>query len=161
MTGAAKAETVAGVLAPAHADDPKFASADELREVLDRLLSAVNDDPEAGPRLRGSKVPHRFRYPDLDVVLNVSGSEEEGVCLQWAFTDDVPWAPQLTFEMDSTVANRYLQGEENLAIALARRRIRLSGFRARAALEFLPASSRLLSHYRRIVADSYPHLKLG
>ena len=97
----------------------------------------------------------------MDIVLNVNGLEEGPRCLQWEFSDGISWKPQLTFEMDSPVANRYLQGEENLAIALARRRIRLTGFKARAALEFLPTSGRLIEHYRRIVAKDYSHLKLS
>lgn len=167
MARAAKVEEVgvgesAGtIVAPTTTAEPTFASAVELQQVLDDLLTAVDADPEAGPRLRNAKVAHRFLFPDMDVVLNVNGLEEGPECLQWAFSEDISWKPQLTFEMDSPVANRYLQGEENLAIALARRRIRLTGFKARAALEFLPTSGRLIEHYRRIVARDYPHLKLG
>lgn len=162
MTGVADVEEVVqpAVVAPVATVEPVFASAAELKEILDALLTEVDEDPVAGPRLRNAKVAHRFLFPDLDVVLNVNGVEDGPQCLQWKFTEDVPWTPQLTFEMDSPVANRYLQGEENLAIALARRRIRLTGFKARAALEFLPTSGRLMEHYRRIVAESYPHLKL-
>lgn len=167
MPGAAKVENVGvgdaiGTVLPAGATaEPAFASATELREVLDELLSAVDADPVAGPRLRNAKVAHRFLFPDMNVVLNVNGLDEGPHCLQWEFSDDIDWKPQLTFEMDSPVANRYLQGEENLAIALARRRIRLTGFKARAALEFLPTSGRLIEHYRRIVARDYPHLNLS
>ena len=170
MPGAAKisdvgvAESAKAVLSSAtsaQAAEPAFKSSAELQEVLDDLLTAVDSDPDAGPRLRNAKVAHRFLFPDMDVVLNVNGVEEGPRCLQWEFSDDISWKPQLTFEMDSPVANRYLQGEENLAIALARRRIRLTGFKARAALEFLPTSGRLIEHYRRIVAKSYSHLKLG
>ena len=167
MSGAAEVEkvgvgeSVASVLASPQVAEPAFRSAAELEEILDRLLTAVDSDPEAGPRLRNAHVAHRFVYPDLDIVMNVNGVDDGPRCLQWEFSDDISWKPQLTFEMDSRVANRYLQGEENLAIALARRRIRLSGFKARAALEFLPTSGRLIQHYRRIVAEDYPHLKLG
>ena len=154
-------ETAGTVLATAPATaEPAFKSAAELQEVLDALLTAVDADPEAGPRLRNAKVAHRFLFPDVDVVLNVNGIEDGPHCLQWQFSEGIDWKPQLTFEMESPVANRYLQGEENLAIALARRRIRLTGFKARAALEFLPTSGRLVEHYRRIVTESYPHLKI-
>jgi len=167
MPGAAEVEkvgvgdSVGAVLPSAAVTEPSFASAAELQEILDQLLTAVDSDPEAGPRLRNAKVAHRFLFPDVDMVLNVNGVEDGPRCLQWEFSDGISWKPQLTFEMDSPVANRYLQGEENLAIALARRRIRLTGFKARAALEFLPTSGRLIQHYRRIVAEDYPHLKLS
>ena len=166
MAGAAKVKKVGvgegagAVLAPPAVAEPAFKSAAELQEILDSLLTSVDRDPEAGPRLRNAKVAHRFLFPDMDLVLNVNGSDDGPNCLQWEFSDDISWKPQLTFEMDSPVANRYLQGEENLAIALARRRIRLTGFKARAALEFLPTSGRLIEHYRRIVARDHPHLEL-
>ena len=167
MSGAAEVEkvgvgeSVGTVLASAKAAEPAFTSAAEMEQLLNELLNAVDSDPEAGPRLRNAHVAHRFLFPDLDIVLNVNGLDEGPRCLQWKFSEEISWKPQLTFEMESPVANRYLQGEENLAIALARRRIKLTGFKARAALEFLPTSGRLIEHYRRIVAEDYPHLKLG
>jgi hypothetical protein len=63
-------------------------------------------------------------------------------------------------EMESEVANRYLQGRENLPIALARGRIRLSCVEARAALNLLPSNRELIKRYTEIVARDYPHLVL-
>lgn len=128
--------------------------------MLDRLLSEVDRDPVTGPRLRSARVPHRFVFPDLDVVLNVTASERGEHCLRWEFSDEVDWTPALTLEMDSAVANRYLQGEENLAIAIARGRIHLACEKARAALSFLPVSKALFSRYRAIVERDFPHLAL-
>jgi hypothetical protein len=141
--------------------EPSFRSAAELREVLDCFLDDVDGDPEAGTRMRSARVPHRFVFPDMDVVLNVTGSEHGGHCLRWRFSDEIDWQPALTLEMDSAVANRYLQGEENLAIALARGRIRISAQQAGAALSFLPVSRSLFGRYRALVARRYPHLALS
>ena len=58
-------------------------------------------------------------------------------------------------EMDSAVANRYLQGEENLAIAVARGRIKVS-CKTRAALHFLPMSRDLIGAYSGLVERDYP-----
>ena len=69
-------ESVGTVLASAPASEPAFTSAAELEEILDELLTAVDTDPEAGPRLRNAHVAHRFLFPDLDIVLNVNGLEE-------------------------------------------------------------------------------------
>jgi len=139
---------------------PSFRSAAELREVLERLLSEVDGDPEVGPRLRSARVPHRFVFPDVGVVLNVTASERGEHCLRWKFSEEVEWTPALTLEMDSAVANRYLQGEENLAIAIARGRIHLACEGARAALSFLPVSRALFGRYRAIVERDFPHLAL-
>ncbi|MEK6278321.1 MAG: hypothetical protein AABM29_09955 [Actinomycetota bacterium] len=149
----------AAAVATAPKSEARFQSKAELREVLERLLTAIDDDPEVGPSMRSTRVPHRFVYPDVDLVCNITASEEGEHCLRWSFSDDVDWDPALTLEMSSEVANRYLQGRENLAIAIARGRIRTHG-NARAALSFLPASRGLMRCYRSIVEHSYPHLFL-
>jgi hypothetical protein len=139
-----------------------FASAEEFRKVLDELFSDVDADPNAGPQLRAVHVPQRFIFPDVNLVLNVGPVEEDkgDHCLRWKFDDRIDWKPAFTLEMDSDVANRYLQGRENLAIAIARGRIRAST-NARAAISFLPVSKALIVHYTRIVERSYPQLKVS
>jgi hypothetical protein len=140
-----------------------FASSAEMHDVLEQLLVDLDRDPVVGPKLRSAQVPHRFFFPDFDLVLNVTGSEEDGEehWLRWEFSDTIDWAPALSLEMESEVANRYLQGCENLAIAIARRRIRVTVPRARSALKFLPFSREVIDRYRAIVARDYPHLSIG
>lgn len=138
-----------------------FRSAAEMREVLDRLLNEIDGDPEVGPRIRSTGVPHRFEFPDLDVVLNITASEEGPHCLRWTFSDQIEWKPALTLRMDSAIANRYLQGEENLAIAIARGRIRIACERTRAALTLLPVNTAVFLRYRRMIERDFPHLALS
>ena len=59
--------------------------------------------------------------------------------------------------MTSEVANRYLQGRESLAIAIARGRVRVSG-EAGAALRCLPATRLIAERYRSVVESDYPSL---
>jgi hypothetical protein len=158
VKAASAAEETAG---PGREPGPPFHSAAELREILDRLLDEIDADPEIGPRLRSARVPHRFVFPDLDVVLNVTGSEQGGHCLRWSFSDEIDWKPALTLEMDSAVANRFLQGRENLAIAIARGTIHVDCGEARAALSFLPVSRSLIERYRGLVRRDFPHLALA
>ena len=145
--------------ARAKSPDPGFRSGGELREVLDALLGEIDDDPVFGPRLASADLPHRIVHPDLDVVLNVAEApERSGHMLRWSFSDEVDWTPALTLEMDSAVANRYLQGRVNFAIAVARGEIRVSCTEAAAPLAFLPVSAGLIARYRAIVEADYPHL---
>ena len=150
----------ANVTMPARAGkvEPAFASKDELREVFDRLLSEVDADPSLGARMRSTRVPYRLVFPDLGLVLEVDGSEKGRHSLKWEFSAAPSADAVLTMEMDSGVANRYLQGKENVAIAIARRRIRISCSEARTALSFLPANHDLIDTYRAIIARDYPHL---
>ncbi len=139
--------------------EPGFRSGAELREVLDALLTAIDEDPVFGPRLASAELPHRTVYPDLGVILNVAEAPARGGhMLRWSFSDEVDWTPALTLEMDSAVANRYLQGRVNFAIAVARGEIRVSCTEAGAPLAFLPLSAGLIARYRVIVEAGYPHL---
>jgi len=138
--------------------DPQFRSATEFREVMDRVFTMMSDDPEIGARLREADVPQRFDFADFGLVLNVrpAAAGEDGN-LHWEWSDDVDWTPAVTTTMDSTVCNRYFQGHENLAMAVARRRIKITGD-IRAALGLVPITKPIFDRYRAVVADEYPHL---
>src|SRR5919206_1882426 len=136
-----------------------FSSAREFREVIDRVFAMMSDDPDMGPKLRDADVPQRFEFPDVDMVVNIRAAEEgEDGCLHWEWTDDVGWDPKVRMEMSSETANRYFQGKENVAIAIARRRIKTGGD-VRAALSLIPITKPVFPRYREMVEREYPHLK--
>ena len=133
-----------------------FRSADEFREVMDRTFGLMSSDPDMGPQLRDADTPQRFEFPDLDLVVNVTaGDDEEN--LRWEWSDDVAWEPDVGMTMDSDVANRYFQGKENIAIALARRRIRSKG-NTKKALALIPVTKPVFEQYRSMIEADYPHL---
>ena len=136
-----------------------FRSADEFREVLDKTFTIMSTDPEMGPRLREAETPQRFEFPDLDLVVNVTFAPEveDGQNLRWAWSDDVNWKPEVEMTMDSEVANRYFQGKENIALAIARRRIKSSG-NVKKALALVPITKPVFARYRAMVEEEYPHL---
>ena len=145
---------------PKKAAPAGFRSKEELCDALDQFLTAIDEDAEVGPTLRAAGVPHRLVFPDLGLICNITASDEPGHQIRWSFSDDVDWEPALTLEMNSDVANRFLQGRENLAIAIARGQIRCRGH-ARAALGFVPVSPALIRCYRGVVKREFPHLKLA
>jgi hypothetical protein len=132
-----------------------FRSAEEFRQVMDRTFGLMSDDPEMGPKLRDADTPQRFEFPDLDMVVNVTAGDEKN--LRWEWSDDVPWEPEVEMSMDSEIANRYFQGKENIAIALARRRIRSKG-NTKKALALIPVTKPVFAQYREMVERDYPHL---
>lgn len=138
---------------------PKFQSADEFREVMDRIFGLMDGDPEMGPQLKDADVPQRFEFEDLDLVVNIRGTREgEDGYLYWEWSDDVDWDPKVKMSMSSETANKYFQGKENVALALARRRIK-SGGDVKAALALIPITKPVYAQYRAIVEAEYPHLK--
>ena len=132
-----------------------FKSARECREVMDKVFEMMSTDPEMGPKLHDADTPQRFEFPDLDMVVNVTAGDEEN--LRWEWSDDVPWEPEVEMSMDSEIANRYFQGKENIAIALARRRIRSKG-NTKKALALIPVTKPVFSKYRTMIEADYPHL---
>jgi hypothetical protein len=137
---------------------PQFASTSEFREVMDRVFAMMSEDPEMGPALRDADVPQRFEFPDMDAVINIraAADAEEGN-LHWVWTDDIDWDPKVKMEMSSETANKYFQGKENVAMAIARRRIKTGGD-VKAALAIMPITKPVFDRYRAMVVDEYPHL---
>jgi hypothetical protein len=135
-----------------------FASPQEFRDVMDRVFQMMSEDPEMGPRLRDADVPQRFEFEDLDLVMNVrAGRPGESANLSWVWSDDIDWSPRVRMTMSSRTANRYFQGRENIAYAVARRRIKTGGD-IKAALELIPITKPIYERYRDLVAEEYPHL---
>jgi hypothetical protein len=136
-----------------------FRSREELREVLDKTFELMSTDPEMGPKLREAETPQRFEFPDLDEVVNVTYAREvkDGKHLRWSWSDDCDWEPQVEMTMDSGIANRYFQGKENVAVALARRRIKSSG-NVKKALALIPITKPVFARYRAMIERDHPHL---
>jgi hypothetical protein len=131
----------------------------QFREVMDRAFGLMSDDPDMGPRLRAADVPQRFDFPDADLVVNIrAGRAGEDENLHWEWTDDIDWEPRVRMTMSTETANRYFQGKENVAMAIARRRIKTGGD-VRAALEILPLTKPVFAHYLAMVRAEYPHLE--
>jgi hypothetical protein len=137
---------------------PQFSSPAEFREVMDRVFSMMSEDPDMGPKLRDADVPQRFEFDDYDLVINIRAAREgEDGNLHWEWTDDVDWSPKVKMEMSSETANKYFQGKENIAMAIARRRIKTGGD-VKAALSIIPITKPIYERYRAMVAEEYPHL---
>jgi SCP-2 sterol transfer family len=138
----------------------EFTSPKEFREVIDRIFSMMDEDPEMGPKLRDADVPQRFEFDDVDMVVNIRAAEggEDGN-LRWEWTDDVHWEPKVRMTMSSETANRYFQGKENVAMAIARRRIKAGGD-VKAALSLIPVTKPIYARYAAVVEAEYPHLRV-
>ncbi len=138
----------------------KFRSATEFQEVMDQVFDIMSTDDEMGPKLRDAETPQRFEFPDVDLVVNITYAPEisDGQHLRWVWSDDVDWEPAVGMKMNADVANRYFQGEENVAMAIARRRIKTSGD-VKKALSLIPITKPIFARYRELVEERYPHLE--
>jgi len=125
---------------------------------MDRVFAMMDEDPAMGPQLRDADVPQRFEFDDVDLVVNIRAARpgEDGN-LHWEWSDDVDWQPTVRMAMSSETANKYFQGKENIALALARRRIK-SGGDVKAALSLMPITKPVFARYRAMLEAEYPHL---
>lgn len=126
--------------------------------MMDRVFALMDEDPEMGPRLRDADVPQRFEFDDVDLVINVRAARPgEDANIVWTWMEDVDWTPKVEMRMSAETANRYFQGKENIALAIARRRIKTGGD-VRAALALIPITKPVFARYRAMVEAEYPHL---
>ena len=136
----------------------EFSGPKEFRTVMDRVFTLMSEDSDMGPKLRDADVPQRFEFEDLDMVVNIRAAREgEDGCLYWEWSDDVDWKPKVKMKMSSEIANKYFQGKENVAVALARRRIK-SGGDVKAALSLIPITKPIYARYRSYLEQAHPHL---
>ncbi|HQR30370.1 MAG TPA: hypothetical protein PLL32_08165 [Anaeromyxobacteraceae bacterium] len=128
----------------------------EFRRAFERILELMNETPGVGRKLRDARAPHRFVFTDLGLELNVDGAppseEGKGVFLRWVW-GPAPWEPVVTMRMTSEVANRFFQGKENVPVALALGRVKLSG-PPLTLLQLAPVTNPIHSAYRAWLADS-------
>ncbi|MDQ3572149.1 MAG: hypothetical protein M3383_04745 [Actinomycetota bacterium] len=130
--------------------------AGEFRQLVDGALRELDADERRGPLVRATDLSLRIEIADLGLVVRVAPSEPPDRHLSWNYDDDGPPA-KLELRMDSATAHAYLQGDESLAIAIAKGRVRLRG-ESRFALLYLPVISHVAGPYRRLVQERFPHL---
>jgi hypothetical protein len=136
----------------------RFDSPAEFRAVMDRVFAMMDEDPEMGPQLRDADVPMRYEFEDLDLVANIRAAREgEQGNLHWEWSEDVDWEARVNMTMSSETANKYFQGKENVALAIARRRIKAGGD-VKAALALMPVTKPVFPQYRAMIEAEYPHL---
>src|SRR3954471_19177882 len=105
-----------------------FSSPDEFREVMDKTFAIMSEDPDMGPKLKEADTPQRFEFSDLDLVVNIRATREgEEGNLLWQWTEKIDGEPRGGMTRSSETANKYFQGKENVAMAIARRKIKTGG----------------------------------
>jgi hypothetical protein len=134
-----------------------FSGPDEFKRVFEQIFQLMNDHPKIGRALRDAKAPHRFEITDYDLVFTVTWAppEEEaaGRFLRWGWeSDGFSAEPLITMKMTSGVANRFFQGKENIALAIATGRVKLRGPLAK-MLELAPVTRPVYPVYREWLAN--------
>jgi hypothetical protein len=127
--------------------------AEDFRAALERAFELAESDEVIGPAICATNLRLKFEFTDGHALHVWAGADGH---LRWSF-DPVEWTPELVLAMSISTANRYLQGRESLAIAIARGQVKVRGG-SRAALRYLPAARMLSEPYRQVVAAQFPML---
>ncbi len=133
-----------------------FRDPQEFQKVFEHVFVLMNEHPEVGRPLRDAHAPHRFVFKDLGLELNVTAApdseERNGRYLQWVW-GPADWKPTITLTMSSETANRFFQGKENVAIAVALGRVKVSG-PLPTILRLAPVTGAIHPVYRRWLEQS-------
>lgn len=137
----------------------RFKSKKELRSVIDRIISTLNEDTEIGPKLRELGTPVKITFTDFDLTVNIRTGEKSEPNLVWAWTKRVKWKPVTSIEVSSETANKFMQGRLRVAAALALRKVKVSGSLT-AGLKIVAIATPAFDHYRNHIEEAHPHLVL-
>lgn len=134
----------------------RFHDLKEFQEVLEHVFVLMNEHPEVGRTLRDAHAPHRLVFDDLGLELNVNAAPDsdasKGRYLEWVW-GPARWKPTITLTMSSDTANRFFQGKENLGLALALRRVKVSG-PIPTILRLAPVTGAIHPVYRRWLQET-------
>lgn len=138
---------------------PGAAASPGFIRVLDDALRRLDEDERSGALIRATGIRLRIEVPDLVSVVNIASVQRGDHHIRWAFADRRGWEPRLRMRLNSDVANRFLQGRESLAIAVARGRVKVEGD-PRVTLLYVPALRLLVEPYRTAVREHCPELEV-
>ncbi len=141
----------------------KFKNKKEFVKVFDKLFTIMSTDHQIGPKLAAARVPQRWEFTDLGLVLNATYADpktaKKGHFLKWVWGDEeCDWEADVEMRMESAVANKYFQGKENVPLAIALGRIKARGSVPK-ALKLIPITKPVYKKYREMLEEEgYEHL---
>lgn len=124
---------------------PAFSSKEQAASVFTTLFEILLEDDRFSTTVRNEKLTVLFKHsdPDMTVYLDADG----------VYVDEVPNAPAITIQMSCTSADALWSGRLLMPIALATRKIKISGSVAK-VIEFVPMLQPAFDRYPQIAADA-------
>ena len=124
---------------------PAFATKDQAASVFSQLFEILLQDERFQTTVRTENLTVLFKHsdPELTVYLDADG----------VYVDEVPGVPAITIQMSCTTADALWAGRLLMPIALATRKIKISGSVAK-VIEFVPMLQPAFDRYPQIAADA-------
>ena len=127
------------------ASTPAFSSKDQAASVFSTLFGILFEDDRFVSTVRTENLTVLFKHSDPELTLYL---DADGV-----YVDEVPNAPAITIQMSCTTADALWAGRLLMPIALATRKIRISGSVAK-VIGFVPMLQPAFDRYPQIAADA-------
>ena len=130
-----------------------FQSSDELRKILGGFLEEVVADPELGPKFAAAGLTVLINYtdPDLTILLDCTQNPP-------TVTFDPSADGEFKMWMKADDGHRFWQGKFNVALALAKKQVKVEGPLAK-MMKLLPAMSPAYPKYKAFLeANGRPDL---
>lgn len=126
---------------------PFFDSAEEVYQYIGGVFRAARDHPETGPKLSAAGVVMQVYYKDPDASLTIRMEDPMVV-------DDGGDDPNADVKlyMPADIADRYWRGEYNLAVGLAKGKVKARG-PVNKILKLVPLTKPLFPIYRQMITE--------
>ncbi|MEO7235538.1 MAG: hypothetical protein ABIW80_09195 [Lapillicoccus sp.] len=122
---------------------PAFSSKDQAAAVFTQLFEILLEDERFASTVRAEKLSVLFKHSDPDLTVFLA---PDGVVV-----DEIPYPPSITIQMSCTSADALWSGRLLMPIALATRKIKISGSVAK-VIEFVPMLQPAFDRYPQIAA---------
>lgn len=123
---------------------PVFKDSTEVYKYLGGIFEKGLDDPEIGPKLRGSGVVLQISYTDPNSVITVDMPEGK------VYTGDTDLTPNVRMFMSADTGNRFWLGKVNLTAAMAKGQVRAKGPVAK-VMKLVPVAKGLFPAYQEML----------
>ncbi len=125
-----------------------FNDADDVYTHIGGVFRAAADHPEAGPKLQAANLTMQVYYTDPESTLTIVMKDPKVEVVDGG--DDE--SADVKLWMSADTADKFWRGEYNLAIGLAKGKVKAKG-PASKILKLVPATKPLFPMYRDLVAD--------
>jgi hypothetical protein len=127
-----------------------FQSPDELYKILGGFLEQVVADPQIGPKFASAdlRVLTRYTDPDAAVLLDCTQNPPQVTCNPPEGTE-----AEFKMEMSADDGHKFWQGKFNVALALAKKQVKVEGPLAK-MMKLLPAMQPAYAKYKVFLQEN-------
>lgn len=126
-----------------------FVNAQQVYDTIGLFLDQITKDPELGPKFVAADTSFLVRYTDPECSMLVDATTDPPVV---TMNPDPATATEITLDMAADDGHAFWMGNLNMALALAKGRVKVSGPIAK-IMKLLPAMRPAFPKYRAFLEE--------